>query len=181
MFFSHSISAEPYIPALGPEAFVHKMWHLGTMPVVDECHDLVVNALLWTALALVAVGLRLFTRGIIVKRIGWDDYLMAAAMVSCSSTKVSPSRFQSVSCCSPEGLWPMILQNILNSYMARLKNDYQHTSYGGFLLTHFRIERSPCNQVCSIGFLVAVMYRMSNILFYIHVPSRLSGHALLTQ
>lgn len=59
-----------------------KMWHVGTMPVVDECHDLVVNAILWTALAFIAVGLRLFTRGFIVKRTGWDDYLMAAAMVS---------------------------------------------------------------------------------------------------
>ncbi|KAK2614529.1 hypothetical protein N8I77_001341 [Diaporthe amygdali] len=57
------------------------MWYLGTMPVVDVCHDLVVNAILWTALALVAVGLRLFTRGVIVKRMGWDDYLMAAAMI----------------------------------------------------------------------------------------------------
>lgn len=62
------------------------MWYLGTMQVVDNCHDLVVNAILWTALALVAVGLRLFTRGLIVKRTGWDDYLMAAAMVSCSSS-----------------------------------------------------------------------------------------------
>lgn len=61
------------------------MWHVGNMPVVDECHDLVVNAILWTALAFVAVGLRLFTRGLIVKRTGWDDYLMAAAMVSCST------------------------------------------------------------------------------------------------
>lgn len=58
------------------------MWYIGPMPVVDECHDLVVNAILWTALAFVAVGLRLFTRGFIVKRTGWDDYLMAAAMVS---------------------------------------------------------------------------------------------------
>jgi hypothetical protein len=59
------------------------------MPVVDECHDLVVNAILWTALALLAVGLRLFTRGVIVKRTGWDDYLMAAAMVSYSLTFTS--------------------------------------------------------------------------------------------
>ncbi|KAL2293060.1 hypothetical protein FJTKL_08061 [Diaporthe vaccinii] len=57
------------------------MWHIGPMPVVDECHDLVVNAILWTVLAFVAVGLRLFTRGFIVKRMGWDDYLMASAMV----------------------------------------------------------------------------------------------------
>lgn len=59
-----------------------KMWHLATMPVVDECHDLVVNAILWTTLSLIAVVLRLITRGVIVKRTGWDDYLMAAAMVS---------------------------------------------------------------------------------------------------
>lgn len=63
-----------------------KMWHLATMPVVDECHDLVVNAILWTSLAFIAVGLRLFTRVFIVKRTGWDDYLMAAAMVSYPST-----------------------------------------------------------------------------------------------
>lgn len=62
------------------------MWHLATMPVVDECHDLVINAILWTTLALVAVALRLLTRGFIVKRMGWDDYLMAAAMVSYPST-----------------------------------------------------------------------------------------------
>lgn len=69
------------------------MWHVGTMPVVDECHDLVVNAILWTTLAFLAVGLRLFTRGVIVKRTGWDDYLMAAAMVSYSTVHFTvPSR-----------------------------------------------------------------------------------------
>ena len=81
------------------------MWHLGTMPVVDECHDLVVNALLWTTLALIAVVLRLITRGVIVKRTGWDDYLMAAAMVGYSSIFISP--FQYTFRCSVEcfGTW----------------------------------------------------------------------------
>lgn len=74
------------------------------MPVVDECHDLVINAILWTTLALIAVGLRLLTRGFIVKRMGWDDYLMAAAMVSYPSTFFFfLSCFMLLPCCSAEG------------------------------------------------------------------------------
>ncbi|KAG8167850.1 hypothetical protein KVR01_003539 [Diaporthe batatas] len=99
------------------------MWHVGTMPIVDECHDLVVNAILWTALAFIAVGLRLFTRGLIVKRTGWDDYLMAAAMVSCSSTVVVIHVSQSPS--------PFLISGM-----------------------------TEVSKVCSIGFLVAVMYQI---------------------
>lgn len=90
------------------------MWHVATMPVVDECHDLVVNAILWTTLAFVAVGLRLFTRGFIVKRTGWDDYLMAAAMVSYPSTILlhdsnPPSAVPSRVCDQAFKTWPELL------------------------------------------------------------------------
>ncbi|KAF3761521.1 hypothetical protein M406DRAFT_220825, partial [Cryphonectria parasitica EP155] len=44
--------------------------------------SLVVNAFLWTTLALTIVILRLYTRAILVRALGWDDCLMAAAMVS---------------------------------------------------------------------------------------------------
>lgn len=108
------------------------------MPVVDECHDLVVNAILWTALAFVAVGLRLFTRGFIVKRMGWDDYLMASAMVSSCSIFLSPDPLGiSLSC---RGfVTQMISRYDLNPHhIYDLYHEFYHNpSYCYLLLIHF--------------------------------------------
>ena len=66
------------------------MWHIAGMPIVERNYALVVNAFLWTILALIFIGMRLFTRACIVKKVGMDDYLMVAAMVS-PSLLLSPS------------------------------------------------------------------------------------------
>ncbi|KAF4634265.1 hypothetical protein G7Y89_g3845 [Cudoniella acicularis] len=57
------------------------MWYIGAIPIVPRNYALVVNMFLWTALALIAIIMRIFTRAVIVKRLGWDDWLMSGAMV----------------------------------------------------------------------------------------------------
>ena len=58
------------------------MWYVCDVPIVPRNNALVVNSFLWTALAFIFICMRLFTRAVIVKRLGWDDWLMTAAMVS---------------------------------------------------------------------------------------------------
>jgi hypothetical protein len=58
------------------------MWHIAGMPIVERNYALVVNSFFWTILAMIFIVMRLFTRAYIVKRVGMDDYLMVAAMVS---------------------------------------------------------------------------------------------------
>ncbi|KAH6668463.1 hypothetical protein B0J14DRAFT_658374 [Halenospora varia] len=58
------------------------MWHLAGMPVVERNYALVVNSFGWTSLALVVICLRLFTRAIIVRGLGWDDWFMAGAFIN---------------------------------------------------------------------------------------------------
>jgi hypothetical protein len=43
---------------------------------------MIINAFLWTTLALIVICVRLYTRAIVVKRLGLDDWLMTGAMVS---------------------------------------------------------------------------------------------------
>lgn len=58
------------------------MWYIAGMPVVERNYALVVNMFLWTSLALLVICLRLYTRGLVVKRLGWDDWLMSGALAS---------------------------------------------------------------------------------------------------
>jgi hypothetical protein len=58
------------------------MWYLGSTPVVAENYGLVFTSFSFAMLALVVVGLRVYTRAFVVKRLGTDDYLMVVAMVS---------------------------------------------------------------------------------------------------
>jgi len=57
------------------------MWSIVGIPVVPRNHAMVVNTFLWTILALVVVGLRIYTRAVLVKKVGYDDWLMLSAMV----------------------------------------------------------------------------------------------------
>jgi hypothetical protein len=61
------------------------MWYVAGMPIVERNYALVVNTFLWTILALIFISMRLFTRAFIVKKVGIDDYLMIATMVSYTS------------------------------------------------------------------------------------------------
>lgn len=65
------------------------MWHIGDIEIVPRNYALVVNGYLWTSLAFMFVVMRLYTRAIIVKRLGWDDWLMTAAMVSFRLSRIA--------------------------------------------------------------------------------------------
>jgi energy-converting hydrogenase Eha subunit A len=58
------------------------MWYLAGIPVVERNHAMVVNTFLWTILALIVIIARFYTRAVLVKSIGYDDWLMLSAMVS---------------------------------------------------------------------------------------------------
>jgi hypothetical protein len=51
------------------------------MEIVERNYALVVTMFLFTSLAFIILVARLYTRAIIVRRMGADDYLMVAAFV----------------------------------------------------------------------------------------------------
>lgn len=57
-------------------------WYIGGMVIVERNYALIVNMFLWTSLAFIILVLRLYTRAILIRRVGADDYLMVAAFVS---------------------------------------------------------------------------------------------------
>jgi hypothetical protein len=61
------------------------MWYLGNVAIVEENHALAVNAILWTTLATIVMSLRLYTRAVIIRGLGLDDWLMLSALVRTSS------------------------------------------------------------------------------------------------
>lgn len=64
------------------------MWYLAGIEVVDGLHTLVVSMFMWTALAFVILLLRLYTRAVIVRQLGADDWLMALSMLTSIGTVV---------------------------------------------------------------------------------------------
>ncbi|KAG9246623.1 putative integral membrane protein [Calycina marina] len=56
------------------------MWNFGGIHIVPRNYALVVDTLFWTILAFICISLRIYTRWVIVKRVGWDDWLMTLAM-----------------------------------------------------------------------------------------------------
>lgn len=58
------------------------MWYVGGIPVVERNHSMVTALFFFTALGFLLVGLRLFTRIVLVRNLGVDDCLMVAALVS---------------------------------------------------------------------------------------------------
>jgi hypothetical protein len=52
------------------------------MDMAERAVPAAVTLVVFTTLALFVVSLRLFTRAIVVKNVGADDYLMIGAMVS---------------------------------------------------------------------------------------------------
>jgi len=62
------------------------MWYIGDVLLVDRVKPLVVNSIVWTTLALIAISLRLFTRAFVIKKLGVDDWLMTGAMVGPAAT-----------------------------------------------------------------------------------------------
>jgi hypothetical protein len=64
------------------------MWYVAGIPIVERNHATVVNILFWGPLAVVFIVLRIYTRAFITKRLGWDDWLMLAAMASSIVTLV---------------------------------------------------------------------------------------------
>ncbi|RYP27891.1 hypothetical protein DL767_007479 [Monosporascus sp. MG133] len=58
-----------------------ELWYVGGLAVVERNHPTVAALFFFTTLAFVMVCLRLFTRIVLVRNVGADDYLMTAAMV----------------------------------------------------------------------------------------------------
>ncbi|KAM4057385.1 putative integral membrane protein [Hirsutella rhossiliensis] len=56
------------------------MWYVGDIAIVDRNHGLVLAGFLFTSLASLAVWLRIFTRAVLVRNVGLDDYFICAAM-----------------------------------------------------------------------------------------------------
>ncbi len=57
------------------------MWFVADIPIPDTVHGLVVSLFVFTSLAFVAVGMRVYTRVRLIKMMGVDDYLIVVAMV----------------------------------------------------------------------------------------------------
>ena len=55
------------------------------MAFAEPAVPVVITSILFTSIAFVAVVLRISTRTLMFKNAGPDDYLMCAAMVSCTS------------------------------------------------------------------------------------------------
>lgn len=70
------------------------MWDIGGIPIVERNHGLVVSQFLFTTLAVLAVCLRLFTRGALVRNLGLDDYFASFAMVGAFYNPVTCSRYK---------------------------------------------------------------------------------------
>ena len=62
-------------------------WYIGDMEIVERNYALIVNMFLWTSLAFVILVLRLYTRAVLIRRVGADDYMMVAAFVSSPTTR----------------------------------------------------------------------------------------------
>ncbi len=69
-------------------------WYIGGMVIVERNYALIVNMFLWTSLAFMILVLRLYTRAIIIRRVGADDYLMMAAFVSSPDFLQNPRHIQ---------------------------------------------------------------------------------------
>lgn len=65
-------------------------WYVAGVEIVERNYALVANMFLWTALALIFLALRMYTRAIILRRVAADDYLMVAAFVSSPPFLMSP-------------------------------------------------------------------------------------------
>jgi len=57
------------------------MWYLGSTPIVERNHGLVVSLFLFITLAYIVVSMRVYTRFILVRNLGLDDMLMVLALV----------------------------------------------------------------------------------------------------
>lgn len=58
------------------------LWYIAGMEIVERNHALVFNMFFWTILAFVILMLRLYTRAVVIRHIGADDYLMVGALVA---------------------------------------------------------------------------------------------------
>jgi hypothetical protein len=58
------------------------MWYVGPVRIVEKNYGLVFTSFFFATLAFITVGLRMYTRAVIVKNVGLDDCLMVVAMVS---------------------------------------------------------------------------------------------------
>lgn len=60
---------------------IDRMWYIAGIPVVERIHGVVVSGFLFTTIATLCVSMRVFTRTVLIRNIGLDDYLMIVAVV----------------------------------------------------------------------------------------------------
>lgn len=58
------------------------MWDVGGVPIVPRNYGLVFSSFFFTTMAALVVGMRTYTRAVLVKNVGADDMLMIVAFVS---------------------------------------------------------------------------------------------------
>ncbi|PHH91908.1 hypothetical protein CDD83_9775 [Cordyceps sp. RAO-2017] len=94
------------------------MWYVGGIEIVDGNHGLVVSGFLFTSLSCLAVWLRIFTRSVLVRNIGLDDYFICAAMLG--TIAFWTAVLQQVRYGLGDEVNPAILQQFLQSLLATI-------------------------------------------------------------
>ena len=64
------------------------VWYIGDVVVPEKAHGLVFVLFFFTTLAAIAVGLRMFSRAVLIRRVGIDDALMCVVLVSAARTRL---------------------------------------------------------------------------------------------
>ncbi|KAM7188933.1 Satratoxin biosynthesis SC1 cluster protein 4 [Naviculisporaceae sp. PSN 640] len=57
------------------------MWYIGSIPIVDNNHSIVATGFAFGTLAFLTISIRIYTRAILVKNLGLDDFLIVAAFL----------------------------------------------------------------------------------------------------
>ncbi|KAK3934548.1 hypothetical protein QBC46DRAFT_462564 [Diplogelasinospora grovesii] len=69
------------------------MWYLGSTPIVERNYGLVFSAFFFTTLAVVIIGVRVYTRVVLVRNVGLDDSLIVVALAG-SLSYLTASMYQ---------------------------------------------------------------------------------------
>lgn len=57
------------------------MWYVGNIPIVEKNHSIVATGFAFSILAFLTISMRLYTRAVLVKNLGIDDFLIVAAFL----------------------------------------------------------------------------------------------------
>lgn len=57
------------------------MWYIGSIPIVENNHSTIATGFAFGTLAFLTISIRIYTRAILVKNLGIDDFLIVAAFL----------------------------------------------------------------------------------------------------